>query len=91
MAWQIRLMVKQVFSALWDTEKLLTSFDGAAISEPPERRRVSFAHKHKLHLDQGVSRPGLHAYQGAVYLEEQTADDWCFQVSTKNFNVFCYT
>ena len=33
-----------------------------------------------LHLDQGVRRQGLHAYQGAVYLEETTETDHCFRV-----------
>ena len=33
-----------------------------------------------LHLDQGVPRVGLHAYQGAVYLEEALEDDWNFTV-----------
>ena len=37
-----------------------------------------------LHLDQGVRREGLHAYQGAVYLEEQTKEDYCFRVLAKS-------
>lgn len=36
-----------------------------------------------LHLDQGV-REGLHAYQGAVYLEEQTKEDYCFRVLARS-------
>ena len=33
-----------------------------------------------LHLDQGAQRQGLHAFQGAVYLEETTDTDHCFRV-----------
>lgn len=33
-----------------------------------------------FHLDQGGQRQGLHAYQGAVYLEETTETDHCFRV-----------
>lgn len=37
-----------------------------------------------LHLDQGVCREGLHSYQAAVCLEEQTVDDYCFRVLSKS-------
>ena len=33
-----------------------------------------------FHLDQSVRRQGLHAYQGAVYLEATTDTDHCFRV-----------
>lgn len=33
-----------------------------------------------FHLDQGGQRQGLHAYQGALYLEETTETDYCFRV-----------
>ncbi|CAH1781916.1 unnamed protein product [Owenia fusiformis] len=36
--------------------------------------------KHWLHIDQKHKRLGLHAFQGAVYLEEATSIDWCFTV-----------
>ncbi|OWF44836.1 hypothetical protein KP79_PYT21471 [Mizuhopecten yessoensis] len=35
-----------------------------------------------LHLDQAVYRERLHAFQGAVYLEETTDTDHCFRVMT---------
>ena len=35
-----------------------------------------------FHLDQGAQRQGLHAYQGAVYLEETCEMDHCFRVMT---------
>ena len=40
--------------------------------------------KDKFHLEQGAWREGLHAYQGAVYLEEQTPEDYCFRVLAKS-------
>ena len=33
-----------------------------------------------MHHDQRGTKIGLHAYQGAVYLETQERDDWCFMV-----------
>jgi len=33
-----------------------------------------------FHIDQSNMRKGLHAYQGAVYLEETTEQDYCFRV-----------
>lgn len=33
-----------------------------------------------LHLDQRAQRQDLHAYQGAVYVEETTDQDYCFRV-----------
>ena len=35
--WNVRLKVKKVFAEVWGTEKLLTSFDGIALSPPPEQ------------------------------------------------------
>ena len=80
--WKARLAAKKVFSGIWETDKLLTSLDGMAISEPPERGRTFFEKpgKHTLHLDQGDKRQGLHAYQGAVYLEQASEKDYCLQV-----------
>ena len=93
--WKVRLDVKHVFSKIWGTEKLLTSYDGLAIGYPPETYPSvhNFARPtaNNLHLDQGPQRIGLHAYQGAVYLEEALEDDWCFMVveeSHKHFTTF---
>jgi len=41
-----------------------------------------------LHLDQSAERVGVHAYQGAIYLEEATADDWCFLVMERSHLYF---
>jgi len=35
-SWETRLEVKDVFAQIWGTEKLLSSADAVAISEPPE-------------------------------------------------------
>jgi hypothetical protein len=83
--WRVRVAVKSVFATLWGTDKLLSSFDGIALSKPPEAGKGSSKfHKEggarSMHLDQGPMRLGLHAYQGAVYLEAADEDDWCFQV-----------
>lgn len=86
--WHTRLQVAPVFEALWGTEKIVSSIDGIAIGQPPEQGKESFAAENplhfNLHLDQGGSKHGLHAYQGAVYLEEALEDDWCFLVMNKS-------
>lgn len=81
-SWRLRLKAKPVFAQVWKTEKLLTSFDAIAIGRPPEDGEETFddSEQHWLHADFTPARVGLHAYQGALYLEEQTADDWTFQV-----------
>lgn len=80
--WRIRLKTKPVFAQLWKTDKLLTSFDAVSIGRPPESGHEEFQdpRKYWLHADYTPSRVGLHAYQGSVFLEEQTKTDWTFQV-----------
>ncbi|XP_033763053.1 LOW QUALITY PROTEIN: uncharacterized protein LOC117344435 [Pecten maximus] len=81
-SWEVRLKAKPVFAKVWKTEKLLSSADAIAISKPPEEGSDEYADPDKewLHLDQGVRREGLHAFQGGVYLEETTETDHCFRV-----------
>ena len=81
-AWSTRLRTTKVFEALWETDKLISSIDGMAIGHPPELGNASVlaGRTHNLHLDQGDKKKGLHAYQGAVYLETADEDDWCFVV-----------
>ncbi|WAQ95726.1 hypothetical protein MAR_028416 [Mya arenaria] len=80
--WRLRLLSKPVFAQIWKTDKLLTSYDAIAIGRPPEDGDEDFQEpgKYWLHADTTPSRVGLHAYQGALYLEEQTKKDWTFQV-----------
>ena len=62
--------------------KLLTSVDAIAIGRSPEDGAEDFQvpGKYLLHADTSVSRVGLHAYQGALYMEEQRKKDWTLQV-----------
>ncbi|KAK3089675.1 hypothetical protein FSP39_005533 [Pinctada imbricata] len=78
--WKIRVKSKRVFEQLWGTSKLLSSVDALAIGRPPENGQEHFAEEgfHWLHTDQSAARMGLHAYQGAVYLENAEEDDWTF-------------
>ncbi|CAH1786445.1 unnamed protein product [Owenia fusiformis] len=79
-SWEIRLKIKDSFAKIWETDKLLTSFDIPAIGSPPEDGSTEFYTEgsHWLHCDQSAERIGLHCYQGAVYLETADEDDWCF-------------
>lgn len=88
--WQVRLAAKNVFSQIWKTDKLLTSFDSIAIGRPPENGEEPFddGSSHWLHLDQESTKEGLHAYQGALYLEEACVDDWTLLVMEKSHKVF---
>ncbi|KAK7094052.1 uncharacterized protein [Littorina saxatilis] len=94
--WKVRLAAKKVFETVWQTKKLLSSFDSVAISPPPEQRQAggrpvsSFAMPGYtwLHLDQSSSRHGLHCYQGAVYLEETCQTDYCLRVLPKSHKLF---
>ena len=84
--WMCRMKAKPVFSQIFGTDKLLTSFDEMAICQPPELGDAHFKFIqdansfYGLHLDEGPRRKGLHAYQGAVYLEEAELKDYCFKV-----------
>ncbi|KAK7482510.1 hypothetical protein BaRGS_00026221 [Batillaria attramentaria] len=84
-AWEVRLAAKPIFASIWDTEKLLCSMDAVAIAPPPSEKDFDRG-KVWLHCDQKATRQGLHAYQGAVYLEEATADDYCLRVLEKSHN-----
>lgn len=81
-SWFVRLKCKQVFAEVWNTDKLLSSFDTVAIGRPPENGEEEFQTPgcHWLHFDQGSQREGLHAYQGSVYLEDADEDDWTLHV-----------
>ena len=43
-----------------------------------------------LHCDQKATRHGLHAYQGAVYLEAVSDQDYCLRVLEKSQNCHQY-
>jgi hypothetical protein len=57
--------------------------NGDCSGRPPEDGEEEFHNELSggwLHLDQTSRRIGLHAYQGAVYLEDADQDDWTFEV-----------
>ena len=93
--WKARLKTKPLFEAIWGTSKLHSSTDGIAVGRPPEDGITTFDDvtpgTTRLHLDQGPPKRGLHAYQGALYLEEALEDDWTFMIienSHKNHKDF---
>jgi len=76
-AWFVRTRkgVLDAFSAVWNDEDLIASFDGANVMRPWHR---SGAEDNKtkggwFHLDQGGGRLGRHAVQGLVSLKEANA------------------
>ncbi|KAK7478157.1 hypothetical protein BaRGS_00030604, partial [Batillaria attramentaria] len=81
-SWSVRLKSRGVWEQLWGTKELLTSIDSVAIGRPPEEGVEKFFTPDGgwMHVDQGAGRVGLHAYQGAVYLETASIDDWVFEV-----------
>ncbi|GFR79764.1 hypothetical protein ElyMa_000563200 [Elysia marginata] len=92
-AWEVRLAAKSVFAQVWETNKLLSSMDAIAIGRPPEDGEENFWSEGDswLHVDQTAERVGLHAYQGAVYLEDCDERDWTFEVMENShlyFNEF---
>ena len=88
--WKIRLATRFVFEEIWNTKKLLTSFDRASLSPPPKKGSLDFnkAGENWFHLDQTAQRVGLHAYQGALYLEETTEADYCFRILSGSLSLF---
>jgi hypothetical protein len=64
--------VVKVFQHLWDTEKLVTSFDGMSIHFPPEKTKLTKdwynpkKQKSWIHCDQSYKRNELECYQAWV-------------------------
>ncbi|KAK6175436.1 hypothetical protein SNE40_013901 [Patella caerulea] len=80
-AWKARLLVKDVFAAVWGTDKLVSSFDKLSICPPPEISTGDFDTGFSwLHVDRSGYRRGLHAFQGGIYLEETTETDACLRI-----------
>ena len=77
-SWFIRTLpnVKAIFSVIWRTDSLITSFDGGNVFRPfhaPEHAR----HRTQggwWHVDQGHHKRGLHAVQGLVLLTDATVN-----------------
>ena len=77
MQWYVRDIddVKACFASIWDTEELLTSFDGITIWRPwtyKEEWKTNLG-SDWLHIDQHpLGRPGKHCFQGVLNLTKVT-------------------
>lgn len=77
MQWYVRDIddVKTCFASIWDTDDLLTSFDGITIWRPwtyQEEWKTNLG-SDWLHIDQHpIGRPGKHCFQGVLNLMEVT-------------------
>ena len=77
MQWYLRDIdnVSKCFASIWDTDELLTSFDGITIWRPWTHReewRTNLG-TDWLHIDQHpLGRPGKHCFQGVLNLMEVT-------------------
>lgn len=90
--WKVRMNhnVRKVFSNIWGTSDLVTSFDGVCIKRPPELTKCHFESKNDkswLHCDQSKSTVkkvpsvnGWQSIQSGVNLEDSTVNDGCFRV-----------
>lgn len=76
--WFLRTLplVKRVFSQIWGTDDLISSFDGGNVFRPyrcGDDRRSKRTNGGWWHVDQGRRRTGRHAVQGLVSLYDATA------------------
>lgn len=80
--WDLRSheAVHRVFKELWETEKLLVSFDGINVQLPPETtgKYADPYGRDWWHCDQGPKKLGFQSVQGFVNLEETESEDGCF-------------
>lgn len=71
--WYLRSLpsVRKIFSSIWQTEELVTSFDGAGVFRPYGRNE-SWKTKKKNwhHVDQAHTKRGLHCIQGQITLTD---------------------
>lgn len=78
MQWFLRDVekVKSCFASIWQTQELLTSFDGITVWRPwtyKEEWKTNFG-SDWLHIDQHpIGRPGKHCFQGVLNLMEVTS------------------
>eukprot|EP00933_Yihiella_yeosuensis_P044687 TRINITY_DN3994_c0_g4_i1.p1 TRINITY_DN3994_c0_g4~~TRINITY_DN3994_c0_g4_i1.p1 ORF type:complete len:348 (-),score=41.75 TRINITY_DN3994_c0_g4_i1:692-1735(-) len=73
LSWFVRTLpgVRCIFSRIWGTNNLLTSFDGVNIFRPWHSGRFPKTEGGWFHVDQGKGRQGLHAIQGFLSLTQQ--------------------
>mmetsp|Transcript_11874 Transcript_11874/g.21703 ORF Transcript_11874/g.21703 Transcript_11874/m.21703 type:complete len:351 (-) Transcript_11874:124-1176(-) len=75
LSWFVRTRhaVFGTFRQLWQTDELLTSFDGLNIFRPWHKHDFLKTEGNWYHVDQGRSKVGRHAVQGLVTLYDQDA------------------
>lgn len=87
-AWNVRTHpnVHKVFSKIWDTEKLIVSFDSACIMKPPELSGYWGKNNVWFHTDQSYRDSRKKCIQGLVTLEEMGSDDGTLKVLAGSHN-----
>jgi len=75
--WYLRSLpsLKKVFTDIWGTEELVTSFDGAGVFRPYGHNplwKITKTNQGWCHVDQAHQKQGLHCVQGLVTLRDAT-------------------
>ena len=86
--WDVRQHPKviDVFRKIWKDDNLITSFDAANITPPPEDTNLGWQNpdKHWLHTDQSPKKQGMQSIQGLVNLEDVSDGDATLCVVTSS-------
>lgn len=84
--WDVRQNKKiiDVFSRIWKTKKLLTSFDGASFQFPPEKTNFGWHHNDWYHVDQSFKRNGFECVQSWVTALDVNVNDATLSVYEKS-------
>lgn len=82
--------IKQIYSAVWGTDELITSFDGCCIHKPWEYNDAwKYTDKTWYHLDQnGIDKPGMQCVQGFLNFFESGPDDGGLCLVSKSQRIF---
>lgn len=85
--WEARLDCKPIFTEIWGTDNLLSSFDGASIIFPLSRGEGN-QFKNWFHFDQGRFDFSLCSIQGVVHLTDSDTYDggFCFVENSHNLH-----
>jgi len=89
--WDLRSepSIIKIFEKIWNTDKLLVSFDGLNVMRPPKYQALDitkYTYNMWWHVDQSFKKIGTHCIQGLVNLEESGQNDGCFMVLKKSHN-----
>jgi len=77
--------IKKVFSQIWNTDKLLVSFDGICVMLPTEIGKTK-EEKSWFHFDQSPIKDGFHCVQGFINLQDTSENDGCLMIYPKSNN-----